>query len=67
MLDLFEKKCACCGKIFFPTYNHVFVIKTRQGQVRAWFCKYTCMNKYREEQRAKRQYRKRGEVDDIQA
>ena len=62
MLDLIEKKCAFCGKIFYPTYNHAFVAGNKDGRPRQYFCKYTCMLRYREEKAKKRKYKKRDSV-----
>lgn len=33
-----EKRCAKCGKLFVPTYNHVF---TERGK---FWCKWSCWN-----------------------
>lgn len=48
--DLFEKKCAQCGKIFYPAYAHVF---KRDG---LWFCRCSCENAFL---RAKEEKRKK--------
>lgn len=66
MADIIEKKCAHCGKLFCPSYNHAFVIGSPRGH-RNYFCKYTCMLRYREAERQARarhgkKYNKRDEV-----
>ena len=38
--DLFEKKCAVCGKKLFPTPYWVYKRQVK-GQMR-WFCSYSC-------------------------
>ena len=48
---LFEKRCAQCGKIFYPAYRHVF----KQGC--KWFCKYSCENSFMREQQNKQKKR----------
>lgn len=40
-----EKKCDCCGEIFFPTQYHVYK-QIHKGRV-MWFDKYTCLLKFR--------------------
>ncbi|MBO7310610.1 MAG: hypothetical protein J6U86_04385 [Clostridia bacterium] len=59
MLELIEKKCAWCGRVFYPAYNHAFVEGHKDGRPRFYFCKYTCMLRYREDKAKRRKYRKR--------
>lgn len=54
-----EKKCAVCGKVFCPTYYHAFKIEHGRGHF-TWFCKYTCMLRWREEKEKIKKYKKRG-------
>ena len=49
-----ERRCAYCGRVFYPVYAHAFRISER------YFCKYTCMLRWREARDAKRTYRSRG-------
>lgn len=42
-----EMKCRQCGKIFFPTPDYVYK-DTYCGRTK-WFCKYTCLLRYREQ------------------
>lgn len=60
MVDLIEKRCAFCGKEFYPTPDHAYIIG-RRGHGAKYFCKYTCMCRYREKPRPsqKRKYKKR--------
>ena len=44
--ELVEKKCAECGKIFIPTYNYAFKRVFKDHTY--YFCKYTCMCRFRE-------------------
>ena len=53
-----EKTCPQCGKKFIPAPEHAFFIK--QNHAKRYFCKYTCMCHYRDEQKEKRKYKKRG-------
>lgn len=55
-----EKRCRYCQKIFFAAPEHQFKLGSEAHRV--WFCKYSCMQRYREEQHAKRKYGKRGDV-----
>lgn len=49
---MFEKKCAHCGKVFFPTKYHAY--KEAYNGHTKWFCKYTCMLRYREKHKKKK-------------
>lgn len=55
-----EKRCRYCGRNFIAAPEHVF--KLGSAQHPKWFCKYTCMARYREEQDAKRKYKRRDTV-----
>lgn len=50
-----EKKCHCCGKVFFPTQHHVY--KEMYNGHMKWFDKYTCMLRYRENNKDKERSR----------
>ena len=52
-----EKKCAWCGKVFYPYPEHAFVIRL---DTRLYFCKYTCMLRFREERDRQKKYKKKG-------
>ena len=54
-----EHRCKFCGKQFFSTPEYVFKIK--DGERIRWFCKYTCMVRYREQIAEKRKNKKKGE------
>lgn len=56
-----EKKCAVCGKTFCPTYYHAF--KKECGAKVLWFCKYTCMLRWRENNSQNKKYKKRGSLE----
>ena len=56
-----ERTCKQCGRVFVAAPEHVFWL--RRGEGRLWFCRYSCMMRYREEQAAKRKYKKRGESE----
>jgi len=49
--DLFEKKCAQCGKIFYPAYGHVFKRES------TWFCGYSCENAFLRAEESRRKMR----------
>lgn len=53
-----EKKCAWCGKVFYAYPEHVF--KIRNGERTLFFCKYTCMLRFREERDRQKKYKKKG-------
>ena len=53
-----EKKCAVCGKTFCPTYYHAFKKVSESREI--YFCKYTCMLRWREEKEKNKKYKKRG-------
>lgn len=42
-LGINEKKCATCGKIFFPTALHVYKRNYGRAGRTKYFCKYSCM------------------------
>lgn len=46
-----EKHCDHCGKEFFPTKLHVYRLEHKNQS--KWFCKYTCMLRYREKHNIK--------------
>ena len=48
-----EKKCPTCGKPFFPTKYHAY--KEEYHGHTKWFCKYTCMLRYREKHKLPKQ------------
>lgn len=50
-----ERKCNWCGKTFCAAPYHIF----KDGH--HWFCKYTCMLRYRETLKRK-SYRKKDSV-----
>jgi hypothetical protein len=51
----YERKCACCGKKFIPTAQWTY--KEWYGEKLKWFCKYTCMLKYRESHKPRQKRR----------
>ena len=53
-----ERHCAWCGKEFYPLPEYVF--KQNEGNRERWFCKYTCMLRWREKRAAGRRYKKKG-------
>lgn len=46
------KICDWCGRYFCAAPQHVYTDKNR------WFCKYSCMLRYREDREQKRQLKK---------
>lgn len=63
-LEFFEeKKCEWCGRIFCPAPQHVF--KFRDGRRRMWFCKYTCMLRWREKTQKKKDRSEGRDKDDL--
>ena len=45
-----EENCDYCGKIFIPTAQYAYKEDYRHHP--KWFCKYTCMLRYREEHKS---------------
>lgn len=54
-----EIKCAWCGKTFIVAPEHSWVHRSG-NKILKYFCKYTCMLRYREDLKQKRKYRKKG-------
>lgn len=48
---MFEKNCDYCGKVFFPTKYHAY--KELYNGSTKWFCRYTCMLRYRDKHKRK--------------
>lgn len=47
-----EEICACCGNVSYPTPCHAY--KEQYKDKVKWFCKYTCMLKYRKTHKARK-------------
>lgn len=45
--QLRERRCDCCNRTFIAAVEHSYKLGFK-GKTK-WFCKYTCMVKYREE------------------
>lgn len=58
-----EEICDCCGKNFIPTAQYAY--KEMYRGYTKWFCKYSCMLKYREEHKSIKQRRKEDERNSI--
>lgn len=56
---LIERKCAYCGRKFIPAAYHSYKFGYRNQT--KWFCKYTCMVKYREEHKPSKREEKANE------
>lgn len=42
VIGIFERPCACCGKIFIVTYPTLYAYKIKDFPIQKWYCGYKC-------------------------